>query len=279
MAKAAATVSATAERFVYGRSGQVTVSVDPKTATGDVQVLDGDAVLGTGTLSGGTATVTVPGSALEVGSHTLTVRYLGDAHHAPSSTTVPVEVAKAAATVSATAGRFVYGRPGTVSVSVDPSTATGVVRVLEGEKVLGESPLTAGAATVTVPARTLKPGTHDLTVVYAGDQHVQGASTPLTVQVAKAAPKMTVKSSPRRIERQETRPVFTVKLGGVDLPVTGKVTVTRGGESWTEKLENGTATIKVAKVKWAGKKTYTVSYAGNGTTESVTQKATITVVR
>ncbi len=97
------------------------------------QVLDGDTVLGTGTLSGGTATVTIPGTALEVGSHTLTVRYLGDAQNAPSTTTVELDVAKAAATVSATAARFVYGRAGTVKVSVDPTLATGAVRVLEGE--------------------------------------------------------------------------------------------------------------------------------------------------
>ena len=105
------------------------------------------------------------------------------------------------------------------------------------------------------------------------------ASAPLTVQVGKATPKMTVTSSPRRIERRETRPVFTVQLDGVGFPVTGRVTVTRGGESWTERLDDGTATIKTARVRFAGQRTYSVTYAGNGTTESVTRKATITVVR
>jgi 5'-nucleotidase len=273
-------LAATAEDMTYGTDGSVTATVtSEREVTGDVQVLDGDTVLGTGTLSGGTATVTIPGTALEVGSHTLTVRYLGDAQNAPSSATVELDVAKAAATVSATAARFVYGRAGTVKVSVDPTLATGAVRVLEGENLLGESTLTDGATTVTIPARTLKPGAHDLTVVYAGDQHVREASAPLTVQVGKATPKMTVTSSPRRIERRETRPVFTVQLDGVGFPVTGRVTVTRGGESWTERLDDGTATIRTARVRFAGQRTYSVTYAGNGTTESVTRKATITVVR
>ncbi len=36
------TVSGTSEPFAYGESGTVTVSVDPATATGDVELRDGD---------------------------------------------------------------------------------------------------------------------------------------------------------------------------------------------------------------------------------------------
>ena len=236
--------------MTYGTDGSVTATVtSEREATGDVQVLDGDTVLGTGTLSGGTATVTIPGTALEVGSHTLTVRYLGDAQNAPSSATVELDVAKAAATVSATAARFVYGRAGTVKVSVDPTLATGAVRVLEGENLLGESTLTDGATTVTIPARTLKPGAHDLTVVYAGDQHVREASAPLTVQVGKATPKMTVTSSPRRIERRRDPPGLHRAARRRRLP--GH----RPGHRDPRRrvvdgaLDDGTATIRTARVR------------------------------
>ncbi len=105
------------------------------------------------------------------------------------------------------------------------------------------------------------------------------ASAPLTVQVGKATPKMTVTSSPRRIERQETRPVFTVQLDGVGFPVTGRVTVTRGGESWTERLDDGTATIKTAKVRFAGQQDLLGHLRRQRHHRVVTRKATITVVR
>jgi 5'-nucleotidase len=181
--------------------------------------------------------------------------------------------------VSATAERFVYGRAGSVDVTVEPTDATGTVQVFDGEKLLGEQTLTDGAATVNVPARSLRPGSHTLRVVYSGDEQVQGSQTELTVEVSKARPVMTVKTSPRTIERRETRPVFNVALGEVGFPVAGKVTVSRGAESWTKRLVEGRAAFTLPALQWAGEKTYTVSYLGNADAESVTRKVTITVVR
>jgi hypothetical protein len=181
--------------------------------------------------------------------------------------------------VSATADRFVYGRAGSVDVTVDPTDATGNVQVFEGEQLLGEQTLTDGAATVTIPARTLRPGSHTLRVVYAGDEQVQGSETELTVEVSKARPVMTVKTSPRTIERRETRPVFDVALGQVGFPVAGKVTVTRGGETWSKRLEDGAASFRLPTLRFAGEKTYKVTYLGNADAESVTKQVTITVVR
>ena len=199
-----------------------------------------------------------------------------------TSTTVTVPVASGelpTSTVSATADPFVYGRAGSVDVTVDPTDATGTVQVFDGETLLGEQTLTDGAATVTIPARTLRPGSHTLRVVYAGDEQVQGSETELTVEVAKAKPVMTVKTSPRTIERRETRPVFDVALGQVGFPVAGKVTVTRGGESWSKRLEDGAASFRLPTLQFAGEKTYTVAYLGNADAESVTKRVTITVVR
>jgi len=258
----------------------------------EVVVKLGDTVLGTAPLDNtvqsalpgfdetGTASVDVvipAGTPEGVAVLTLTGEKTG------TSVTVDVPVASGelpTSTVSATADRIVYGRPGTVDVTVTPADATGIVQVFGGEKLLGTQTLTGGGAAVTVPARSLTVGSHTLRVVYPGDEQYQGSESQLTVEVGKAKPTMTVQTSPRRIQRQETRPVFTVKLTGVDdVPVTGKVTVSRDGDSWAEKLVDGTATIRVATLKWAGEKTYTVTYAGNATTESVTRNVKITVVR
>jgi 5'-nucleotidase len=197
----------------------------------------------------------------------------------PTDTHVGLPLTAFPSTVSATADRIVYGKAGAVEVTVEPADATGTVSVHEGEKLLGSAPVTDGAASVTIARRTLTPGTHNLTVTYSGDEQVQGSSTELTVTVAKARPVMTVKTSPRKIERRETRPVFDVALGEVGFPVAGKVTVTRGGETWTRRLEGGETTFKLPTLRWAGEKTYTVTYLGNADAESVTRKVTITVVR
>jgi 5'-nucleotidase len=240
------TLEAPADANSNDEVGRASVSVvlPDDVAAGEV------ALTATGATTGTTATVTVPVASGEL----------------PTST------------VSATAGPFVYGRAGSVDVTVDPTEATGDVQVFEGEKLLGEQTLTDGAATVAVPARTLKPGSHTLRVVYVGDERFQGSETELTVVVGKAKPVMTVKTSPRRIERRETRPVFDVALGEVGFPVAGKVTVSRGGESWTRRLADGKATFTLPTLRWAGEKTYTVTYLGNADAQSVTKRVTITVV-
>lgn len=69
----------------------VAARVKPR-ATGTVQVLKGDTVLASQRLVAGVTLVAVPARALKPGTHQLTVRYTGDATHAPSETTVTARV-------------------------------------------------------------------------------------------------------------------------------------------------------------------------------------------
>ena len=78
------------------------MTVTPATATGTVEVRNGDTLLGTSTLVGGTADVSISAFALQPGTHTLTVRYLGDATHLPSQGTLQVTVGKADVELEAT---------------------------------------------------------------------------------------------------------------------------------------------------------------------------------
>ena len=90
------TTTATADPCEYGTDGTVEVTVaSATTPTGDVELRAGDVVLDTATLTAGAATLTVPGTALAPGEHSLTVAYLGDATHAASVDSVTVTVAKA----------------------------------------------------------------------------------------------------------------------------------------------------------------------------------------
>ena len=64
----------------YGQLVTFTATV-PSGATGTVQFLDGATVLGSGTISGTTATFTT--STLAVGTHSVTAVYSGDANSTP----------------------------------------------------------------------------------------------------------------------------------------------------------------------------------------------------
>ncbi|MEO7269330.1 MAG: ExeM/NucH family extracellular endonuclease, partial [Knoellia sp.] len=61
-------------------------------------------------------------------------------------------------TVTATAGEVVYGQAGSVSLTVAPASATGSVTLSLGTSVLGTATLTAGAANIALPAKSLPVG-------------------------------------------------------------------------------------------------------------------------
>ena len=91
------TVNIDAESPNSGASVAFTATVTPSTATGTVQFLDGGALLGTGTISGGSASFTT--ASLAQGTHSITAVYSGDATDAASTssalqqTVIPMESA------------------------------------------------------------------------------------------------------------------------------------------------------------------------------------------
>jgi hypothetical protein len=90
----------------YGDSLSFDVTLDPTTATGTVELYDGGAggtLIGTGTLLGGTCTITPATTALAVGTHANIVAvYLGDTTHA-TSTSVALSPAQVVNSAGATA--------------------------------------------------------------------------------------------------------------------------------------------------------------------------------
>ena len=90
----------------YNDSLSFDVALSPSTATGTVQLYDGGAsgtLIGTGTLSGGTCTITPATTALSVGTHANIVAvYLGDSTHA-TSTSIALDPAQVVNSGGATA--------------------------------------------------------------------------------------------------------------------------------------------------------------------------------
>ncbi len=90
-ARGGVTLAASPSPATFGAPVTLTATVSPGNATGKVTFYDGAAVLGTSTLSGGTATLRV--SLNSTGIRSLTARYPGDASNSASvSTAVPETV-------------------------------------------------------------------------------------------------------------------------------------------------------------------------------------------
>lgn len=173
--KAASTTSGTLPATSsYGKSwvlnATVTSNVPP---TGTVTVKEGSTVIGSHALAAGKAPVTIAGTKLSVGKHTLTVRYGGSPSVSPSSVTKTITVVKATSTTVNTLARTTVSRTQrgvlVVTVSAPGVVPTGRVNVLDGTRVLTGATLAAankGRVSITLPA--VQPGKHVLHAVYAG---------------------------------------------------------------------------------------------------------------
>ncbi len=100
------------------------------------------------------------------------------------------EIGPATATVTAPDTTAVYSKDAPrieVTVTATGVTPTGTVTVLDGDlvtgTVLGTATLSAGSATVVLPKKSLKRGTHVLTVAYSGDDAVAAGETQVSVRV------------------------------------------------------------------------------------------------
>lgn len=148
---------------------------------------DGGSFGGPIDLRGNTATLTY--TALPVGTHEITARYMGDPNHgestsSPQNHTVLAAISTATA-LSAGPSPAGPGQPVTFQAIVrapDGSTPTGTVSFREGGTTLGTGTLSGGVATFTTGA--LSVGTHSVTAAYGGaGAHAASTSAPVSVVV------------------------------------------------------------------------------------------------
>lgn len=258
---------------------QVEVAGGGRPATGGVEVRRGAAVLGSATLTAGSATVRVPG--LPVGTHQLDVRYAGDERVAAGSAALTVTVVARRSRVSATASPVTAGTAGTVAVTVDGGglPATGTVTVTEGPATLGTATLQSGAATVRLPA-DLAAGTHQLSVTYAGDDRVAPSSTTVALRVdARAQRASSVRATAPRSVRDGAAFAVRVRVVAGRPAATGRVAVLhRGQRIGTATLKRGAAVVRVRADLPTGRRTLTVRYLGAADVAAGSDTVTVTVV-
>jgi hypothetical protein len=173
---------------------------------------------------------------------------------------------------------FTYGKAGTVVVSVAPAAATGKVELANGAQVLASATLSSGQASLTIPAKSVLPGTHQLVLRYLGDAAHKPSSSQVQVSVEKVVPTMKVKA-PDRVRRGATATVKVTLRAPDGVPVTGQVRVAiKGGKTITRSLTDGKAVVRLPKAT-NGKIKLTITYLGSELAEQVVDKATIKVVR
>jgi hypothetical protein len=133
-----------------------------------VAFMRGTTLLGMGTLSGGSASLTT--SALPAGADSITAVYAGDLNFASSKSKAVSQVVSKATTTTALVSSLnpsIFGQPLTLTASVSPQfsgTPTGTVTFQNGTATLGTATLNDGIAKYTT--KKLPAGTESITAVY-----------------------------------------------------------------------------------------------------------------
>ena len=263
------------------------------TPTGGVMFLNGAVALGTVTPDA-TGVATLTRSALTLGPHAITARYVGDTgFDAVTSSALTVTIVKASTvtTVTGSANPAAWHQPVTLTAAVSvvapgSGTPTGLVTFFNGPATLGTAALIAGHAALTTSALTV--GDHTITASYAGAATFNGSvSTVLTESVVPAPSATTLTASPN--SAVTGRPVMLTAKVAVAPPVTGTPTGTVTFFDGPTPLGNATlvagkATLTTGALGVAAH-ALTAGYLGDGNvaastsssvTETIAQAATTT---
>lgn len=156
----------------YDQPVTFTASIAPSAATGTVAFKNGAVVLGTATVSGGTATFTTSNLTVAAAGHLITAVYSGDSNYATSTSTALKQVVNTegtTTTVESSLNPSTSGQTVTFTATVKSTgagTPTGTVDFYDGATKLGPKALTAGNAAFSTSKLTA--GTHSITAVYVG---------------------------------------------------------------------------------------------------------------
>jgi len=177
------TISSSLNPSFYGEAVTFTAVVSPAPPNGETVTFKTSTVLGTGTLSGGTATLTT--STLYAGTANAYAVYSGDANYASSTSAKLAQVINPADTTTRLASSenpMNVGQSVTFTATVTPQyggTVTGNVAFYSGSTDLGQSAVSGGTATFTTAK--LAGGTDSITATYKGtDDYNSSTSSALS---------------------------------------------------------------------------------------------------
>ncbi len=236
-----------------------TIGSNSGTATGTVTFFDNNIQLGLpATLNGsGVATVNhTYTTAGDLGVHTITIQYFGDASHQGCTTVTPwtenIIPAPTTTTLVSTPNPSVVSQAVTFTATVTTNfgTPTGNVTFFDSATPLGAPAALNGNGVAVLTTSVLTPGTHTITAVYAGDTIHAGSTSNAVQQVVNKNPSATVLVSSKNpvVIGTDTTVTFTATVTGANgLPTpTGTVDFRDFGASvGTANLTAGVASLTV----------------------------------
>jgi hypothetical protein len=236
------------------------------TATGSVVFKSGVTVLGTATVSGNQATLTLS----FVTTTTITAYYSGDANNLISTSAPLTEqiVPRFATTttMSSSSSSSLYGQFVTLSAFVNAPTAPlGVVLFRNGTAILGAGTVdTTGAAFLT--KNLLPVGTLSLSAQYVGSATLAPSTGTFTQTVAQAPSTVTLMSVVNPSNAGQAVDIVATLNTTLGTAPTGTVTFSSGGTTLgtvtLTTLSAGRAVLTISTLP-AGADTVTATYSGN----------------
>ena len=278
------TISSSANPSSYGQSLTLTATVSSATGTptGTVSFQDGATAIGTATLTGTTASLTI--STLTVGTHSITAVYSGDSSFASSSSSnLSQSVTKATTSVALTSSLnpAVIGQSVTFTATVTGAfggASTGTITFKQGTKVLNTATLSANSAIFTTS--TLAVGSDSITASYSGDTNFLGSiSNTLSEIIKKIATTTKVLSSANPSVAGQIVTFTAAVSSAFGPPPDGEIVTFKAGTTTlaTAPMSSGTATFNTSSLN-SGSTGMSAAYSGDarfaGSSGSVTQKVT-----
>jgi len=239
-----------------------TATVSPASATGTVQLVYNGTTMATVTISGGSA---VTSAAMAPGTYSITAVYSGDANDAPSTSATLVETINKASTtivMTSSTNQISLGQVFGLSATITPSTATGIVQLMDNGALLGTGTVVGGLSTFSVMLPTA--GTHSITAVYTGDANdTASTSAPVVITVTKGSSTVAVTSSTNPSTAGQSV-IFTATISPIN--ATGTVQFLDGATTLgTATVGSGSGlALLVAAIPTAGAHSITAVYSGDG---------------
>ncbi len=287
------TITSSLNPSTFGQSVTFTATVTTASGTpaGIVTFFDGATNIGSGTLSGNTATFST--TALATGSHNITATYGGNSSYTASTSSVLVQVVNAplpastTTTITSSLNPSMFGQGVMFSVIVTITNGTppgivtsGTVTFFDGATSLGTGQL-LGNTSIHYFTTALAIGSHNITAVYNGDATHNSSTSSILIQVVNASPPATTTATitssvnPSTVGQSVT---FTATVTSASGTPTGTVTFFNGATNiGTGTLTGNTATFTTSALT-TGSHNITANYAGNASYAASTSSVMIQVV-
>ncbi|GAA4716623.1 hypothetical protein GCM10023349_40490 [Nocardioides conyzicola] len=224
-----------------------TVTSPDGVPTGEVQLSEGGAVVTSGVLDAGTVSVALPG--VSKGEHTYVATYVpaddsfAGSASAARTVTVTGPVPGTATTTGLTAGAVRRTVSLKATVAASTGTPAGTVQFLQDASVVGSAPVTAGAASLTLPA--VAAGAHAYTAVFLPADEAAFATSTSPARQVTVAPTATTTALSGKVSG--TTATLRITVAGTDglVPV-GTVRVFDGSTRIGQvQAQGGKATLVV----------------------------------